>query len=502
MERKLETEVETIELGRELSLFSRKGLAICLFGDLGAGKTTLARSLIQELSGEEGIADVPSPTFSLLQPYEDLRIPVHHYDLYRINQIDEVFELGLYDDLETRLTVIEWPERLEGDLPPDRIDVFLNIENDHRVVKLQGYGIGVEIVSRMDVVANFLDQGVWSKAIRRFLQGDASARRYERLTHKNGNKALLMDMPEAPCSPITKGGKTYSEIAHIAQGIAPVAAVNSKLLEMGFSAPRALQQDLENGLMIIEDFGDIVFGAMIHSNLDITQPIKTATQLLAEMAFIKWPMSAGTHKVADFDFPAFQAEVELLLDWFWPLIKDETPNRDTRETFVDIWTQLFQLVQTDHPVWILRDFHSPNLIWMPERQGTKRVGLIDTQDCVLGHPAYDLVSMLQDARVDLPDGFEAENLEYYCQLRLQQDSLFDAKAHRTAYAVFGAQRATKILGIFARLYKRDGKPAYLAHIPRVSGALAKNLTHPALTDLAKWYNENLPAEDRIFREPT
>ena len=144
-----------------------------------------------------------------------------------------------------------------------------------------------------------------------------------------------------------------------------------------------------------------------------------------------------------------------------------------------------------NPVWTLRDFHSPNLLWLPHRTGLQRVGLIDTQDCVLGHPAYDLVSMLQDARVTIAPDTADELLAHYCTHRHRAGD-FDATEFRAAFAILGAQRATKILGIFARLFRRDGKPGYLRHMPRVSAYLARNLQHPALAALAAWYRQHLP----------
>ena len=155
------------------------------------------------------------------------------------------------------------------------------------------------------------------------------------------------------------------------------------------------------------------------------------------------------------------------------------------------------------PQWVLRDFHSPNLIWVPERKGIQRVGLIDTQDALLGHGAYDLMSMTQDARVDIPDALAERCIAHYLSCRTSETPKgrgtfipnadeFDEVAFLTAYAVLGAQRATKILGIFARLSKRDGKHGYLRHMPRVSRALAKNLEHPVLAELKQWYLDHLP----------
>lgn len=498
--RTLNSEAETSALGAELALFVRPGMTVCLHGEIGAGKTTLARALIRALSDDKDQLDVPSPTFSLLQPYEETRITVHHFDLYRITDVNEAHEIGLYDNLEDRLTIIEWPERLEGDLPDDRIELALAISGTGRTVTITAVGQMQKVVERMVLVSNFLTSGDWKAANRAFLQGDASSRRYERLTLENGKRAILMDMPEAPDGPVIKDGKTYSDIAHIAEGIFPVAAINNFLHQQGFSAPRSLQRDLPNGLMVIEDLGSLVYGDMIQTGADMSEPMTAATQLLAHMAACHWPevvmIDSTEHHIPPFDLAAFKMEASLLLDWFWPMVSGDDVAIDIRQSFEEHWENVFPLTRAANPVWVLRDFHSPNLIWLPGRNGIERVGLIDTQDCLLGHPAYDLVSMLQDARVDLPTGCEETYYQAYCQQRSKQNHAFDDQEFAAAYAILGAQRATKILGIFARLNRRDGKPGYLKHLPRVSAALEKNLQHPSLADLAEWYQTHLPADRR------
>jgi aminoglycoside/choline kinase family phosphotransferase len=149
-------------------------------------------------------------------------------------------------------------------------------------------------------------------------------------------------------------------------------------------------------------------------------------------------------------------------------------------------------VARSRDAWVLRDYHSPNLIWLPERTGLTRIGIIDFQDCVMGHPAYDVASLLQDARVTVPDDMELRLLSHYAKARRAMDEDFDMSAFAAAYAILGAQRATKILGIFARLNVRDGKPHYMAHIPRVEHYLAKSLQHPALGDVKGWYKIHMP----------
>ena len=163
-----------------------------------------------------------------------------------------------------------------------------------------------------------------------------------------------------------------------------------------------------------------------------------------------------------------------------------------RGDFVNLWTEVLAEILAAPQTWTLRDYHSPNLLWLPEREGIRRVGLLDFQDAVLGHPGYDVASLLQDARVTVPADLELKLLGFYARERRTADAGFDMAAFARAYAILGAQRATKILGIFARLDKRDGKPQYLKHLPRIEAYLARDLAHPALARLKGWYDAHLP----------
>ena len=186
-------------------------------------------------------------------------------------------------------------------------------------------------------------------------------------------------------------------------------------------------------------------------------------------------------------------EVELLVDWYVPHVIGSTASGSVRSSFVNLWRAALEPIIAAPATWVLRDFHSPNLIWLPERDGLKRVGLIDYQDAVLGHPAYDVVSLLQDARITVPQDLELKLLGHYARQRRVADPAFDMSAFAQAYAVLGAQRNTKILGIFARLDRRDGKPQYLKHLPRIEAYIRRDLSHPALADLRAWYETNLPS---------
>lgn len=494
----------TDALGAELALVARTGTALLLEGDLGAGKSTLARALIRALAPTGLAFDIPSPTFTLVQTYDQTRFPVMHADLYRIGSPSEIDELGLDDGLHTALLVVEWPEKLERTLCADTLHVKLSGSGPSRTATLTARGTCAQALARLAAIEKFLDETGWSDAARIFLEGDASFRRYERL-YRGGSANVLMDMPPRPDGPPVKDGKPYSQIAHLAENIRAVVAVNHELLSRGYSAPRTYACDLEQGLAVIEDLGDNVYGRMLLARREMREPMTEAVRLLARIAAEQWPETAPLpggklHRIPVYDRGALEIEASLLTDWCWPFLRNETIASDVRESFSAIWSPLFDAVEPRQRVWTLRDFHSPNLMWLPARSGIARVGLIDTQDCVLGHPAYDLASMLQDARVDIPFAMADELYEIYCQERRAHDE-FKEPEFRLAYAILGAQRATKILGIFARLSKRDGKHGYLRHIPRVSRYLERNLGHPALADLRAWFATHLPASLRESKSP-
>lgn len=495
IERRATTLAAMEAFARELSLWARPGLAIHLSGDLGAGKSAFARAFIRGLALDDKEFDIPSPSFSLVQSYEALRVPVVHVDLYRVNSAAEVNELGLEEFLAKSLMIIEWPEKLPEKITPDHLKISFTGSGDSRDLKLEAAGKWIEILTRDGAIKRFVDQSQVSGGTRSHFEGDASARRYERVAGKAAT-LLLMDMPSRPDGPAVKNGKPYSAIAHLAEGISAVVGINDYLFNLDYSVPRIYAADVKLGLALIEPLGDKVFSRMMARGDDMAEPMKAAVDVLADMAAREWPgtvpVRSGTeHHIAPYDLEAMMIEVDLLPSWFWPLQKKSTPSDDVKNEFSTIWQALLTSIGSHKPVWTLRDYHSPNLLWLPERKGLRRVGIIDTQDCVMGHPAYDLVSMLQDARVDIDFKHADELFDYYCGLRAAEGP-FDAREFSRVFALLGAQRATKILGIFARLSKRDGKPIYLNHIPRVSRYLKRNLEHPDLAVLKGWYERNLP----------
>jgi N-acetylmuramate 1-kinase len=491
----LEDEQATRRLMVDIAAQIEAGDLITLSGDLGAGKTTLARALIRHLAGDERV-EVPSPTFTLMQAYELPRFNLVHADLYRLSGPGELAELGFEDAAEDAVTLLEWPDRAGDQLPPNRLDVALTLSPQHgetfRHARVTGYGTFMARAERIALIRSFLARNGFGLADRQFIQGDASTRAYERLTLE-GNSYILMNSPRRPDGPIIRDGKPYSAIAHLAEDVTPFIAMALALRERGFSAPAIMAGDREQGLLVIEDLGPelvVEDGAPIEARYEVAADL--LAQLHREPVHDLLPVEPGVgYEVPRYDMDALLIEVELLLDWYLPKLNARISDTK-RDAYLALWRDALLPVVAAKPTWVLRDFHSPNLIWLPARVGTGRIGILDFQDAVMGSPAYDLASLLQDARVDVPELMEISLLSRYTRARLKADPKFDAPAFARAYATLAAQRASKILGIFARLEKRDGKPQYLRHVPRVWAYLQRSLAHPALAQLNSWYKLNVP----------
>ena len=496
----LPNEEATARFAADVAVALEPGDLVTLSGDLGAGKTTFARALIRYLASDEAV-DVPSPTFTLLQSYELPRFPLVHADFYRLSGATELAELG-FDDLPAATVVLaEWPDRAAGFLPPDRIDITFTLAPqlgpDVRNARLIGYGAFGTRVERIPQVRAFLDQTGYRDVPRRRMVGDASTRVFERLALADHTE-ILMNSPRRPDGPPVRGGKPYSAIAHLAEDIVPYVALAQGLRDRNLSAPAILQADLEHGFLVMEDLGDdrIVAG---DPPAPIEERYEAAVDLLLALHRRKLPerLPVGPRKeyfIPPYDMDAFLIEAELLLDWYLTSVDAKLTDR-LRTEFTGLWRDALQPAIEAPPTWVLRDYHSPNLLWLPGRDSVARIGLLDFQDAMMGPAAYDLASLLQDARVDVPEPLEVALFSRYVRGRLY-DQRFDAAGFARIYATLAAQRATKILGIFARLDRRDGKPQYLRHIPRLLRYLNRSLAHPDLASLKAWYAANLPPKNQ------
>jgi tRNA threonylcarbamoyl adenosine modification protein YjeE len=529
------SEASLCRLAERLALKLAAGDTIALSGELGAGKTTFARALIRALLGDAE-AEVPSPTFSLVQTYDTPRLTLAHLDLYRLSGEDETAELGIEDIVRSGALLVEWPERAPGVLGPDRLDIRLAMGStgETRNIHMRASGTWEARLKRIEGISDFLSrEPQWREAHVRYLQGDASARGYARLipasppplwgrpgggdsktldvgipptlnpSPQGGGEchAVLMDFPRQPDGPPIRDGLPYSRIAHLAEDVRPFVAITGILKDAGLSAPAIYASDLDSGLLLLEDFGDRIFGREVASGASQAELWRAAVDALLVLSAVPVPdgiplADGTTYRLPAQDKGVLAIETELVPDWYWPAVKGSTISDDARAEFSSVWDGIFDRLVAMPRGWSLRDFHSPNLMWLPDRQGPARAGLLDFQDALYGPLAYDLVSLLQDARVDVPQELESALYSEYCRARRGADPGFDGEAFSFAYAALGAQRSTKILGIFARLAKRDAKPHYLQHIPRIWRYVERSLAHPELGALRAWYDRHLPPDIR------
>jgi len=488
---------DLVRLARYLALFVRRGELILLEGDLGTGKTTFARAFISVLTGLDE-SEISSPTFPLVQCYEGRGAAVHHYDFYRLDDPDDVLQLGLDEALEQAIAIVEWPERAADYLPSERLEIKLS-DSDHeqaRAITIVRSERWAERIDRLAQMLSFIVRSEWRDAQPRYLQGDASSRSYTRLS-RDATNAILMDSPHQPDGPPISDGLPYSRIAHLAETVRPFVAVADTLRKLGLSTPEVYDCDLDAGFLLLEDFGDTLFSIALAEGRDMTELYGRAADILAHLANhpprAELPLPDGTtHHLPHYDFRALFAEVSLLIDWYLPAMRGAPTPPELSEAFTESWRPLLDRVADTHS-WVLRDFHSPNLMILDNRTGLQSIGILDFQDAVRGHAAYDLVSLAQDARLDVPADVEEKIVARYCGQRRAGDAGFNQQSFESAYAILGAQRNTKILGIFARLAIRDGKLTYLQHMPRIRRYLARNLAHPTLAPLRTWYDRHLPA---------
>jgi N-acetylmuramate 1-kinase len=302
---------------------------------------------------------------------------------------------------------------------------------------------------------NFLNDNGWGGATIVPLAGDASFRRYFRLRSVSGDKAILMDAP-----PPHENPKPFIDVAEYLTGNA-------------FRAPKIFAKDVARGLVLIEDFGD----ERMREHLDAV-PSDEAIIYRQAIDTIVRLSRAESANLPHYDEAAYLREVRLLTEWYMPAMQ----LRCDLEEFDGVWKEALAPVAGCQSVTVLRDYHAENIMLLDDGDQ----GIIDFQDALVGHPAYDLVSLLQDARRDVSAELEAAMLDYYKQ-EACPDEDFDLH-----YAVLGAQRNTKIIGIFTRLWKRDGKDRYLGFLPRMWGLLERDLAHPGLGALKAWFDAHIP----------
>lgn len=323
----------------------------------------------------------------------------------------------------------------------------------------------------------FLAGSGWGAAAIAPLAGDASFRRYFRL-HRAGETAVLMDAPPPQ------------------EDVRPFLLVGGLLRRMGFSAPRVLAEDATQGFLLLEDLGDDLFTALARDPAVEAEIYGAAVDLLAALHAHHPATMADLRRLPPQDHALLEAGLDTFLDWYWPAAVGTPPDAPLRAGFLALWRPLLDRVRShageDRAVLVMRDFHADNLIWLPGREGMARVGLLDYQDAVLGHPAYDLVSLLDDVRRDIPrDLAERLRKRYLSQAGITESGP-ERRDFDACYAILGAQRNIRILGVFVRLCRRDGKARYLDLLPRAWSMLELSLSNPLLAPVRDWMHRHLP----------
>ena len=328
------------------------------------------------------------------------------------------------------------------------------------------------MAEREALIESFLAAQGWAGAERRPMTGDASHRRYERIS-AGRRRAVLMDSPPARDS------------------LGPFMRIGEYLRARGYSAPQIYAADEAAGLMLLEDLGENRYTELIDRGDDPETLFAAAMDVLIDLH----DSAPDGLDVPPLDGGRLLGQVELLMDWYMPEITGAPADDAQRDEFRSAWEAVLPLAEAGPSRLVLYDYHAPNLMWLPARQGLARVGLLDFQDAMIGPLAYDVVSLLENPRQDTGEALA----EAMCARYLERRPEIDPADFTRAYAVLGAQRTTRILGQFIRLWRRDGKPGYLDHYPRLWRLLERSLAHPALAPVAAWFDAAIPLDKRRGR---
>jgi hypothetical protein len=324
--------------------------------------------------------------------------------------------------------------------------------------------------------AEFVAAAGWGNAGERLLAGDASFRKYYRLTRPR-QSAVVMDAPPPQ------------------EDVRPFVRVARHLIGLGLSAPQILAEDAERGFLLLEDFGDDTYARVLAAGGDEGELYRRATDVLVEL--YRADNRSILPVLGAYAGDALIEAASLLPEWYLPAVTGRPTPSEEAACYVAAWRECLAALPAGDDALLLRDYHKDNLLWLPARPGVKACGLLDFQDAQRGHASYDLVSLIEDARRDVAPDVQAACLDRY----IADAGIFDAATFRTGFALMSAQRHARIIGLFVRLLKRDGKPDYLQHLPRVWRMFEKALTHEALTPLRHWVDRLLPPPLRHFGAP-
>ncbi len=501
-------------LARGLARLCSQGAVITLSGELGAGKTTFARVFLQSL--DDSLTDIPSPSFTLVQHYETPRAEWLHADLYRLTSRDQAIGLGLVEQVADKGLLLEWPDLLTDDLPANRLAITLNFADDAltlRHVEFQLHGSYEKLFNdlvrliqqtcpqhspaqRPQQMQQFLQQHGWQDARAESMSDDASFRRYTRL-FQGSQSVLLMDSPP-PMEYVWK----FTQVAQLLQ-------------KTGLTVPAIHAVDDCHGLLLEQDFGDLTATRFVQQGMadDAHTPrgaaANTTEQRLAQVLSLGVQALIHLHQcwlattnspLANEDKAAIPpycgyrmlSDVQIFLDWYLPAAGLTPADAECQRLWHQAWTAVIAQQHCVPEVMILRDYRLDNLMILPkagqDQLGLESLGLLDFQDAMTAPLTYDLISLLEDARLDFPPDVVARQVQAY----LAAFPDISRADFEQSWATVAAVRHTRILGLFARLWRRDDKPVYLVHLPRVWRQLSQALAHPANAGLAAWFDRYVP----------
>jgi len=339
-----------------------------------------------------------------------------------------------------------------------------------------------DIALRDDVRDTFLEKAISGSFSKIQLPNDCSPRLYFRVTLADNSSLILMDSDP-----------------DLGEDIRPFLALTYELEKQGFTVPKVISVDINKGLALLSDMGDNLFNTHLNSQpADEMRLYKSAVELLVHVQEkeISNPLAFNTdeyHRVFSYGMVQYLNELKVFLNWYVKEALGRPVSEAASNEFIAIWRGLLTLLKNDDPVLVLRDFHADNLFWYAKATGISTIGLIDYQDALFGHPAYDLVSLLEDARRDVSDNVVTEAMRYYMILTNEKNE----ELFKRDYAILAAQRNLKILGIFMRMARHLKRDKYLDYLPRVWRYLNNDLKHPALAPVRDWLDRWIPIELRI-----
>jgi aminoglycoside/choline kinase family phosphotransferase len=319
----------------------------------------------------------------------------------------------------------------------------------------------------------FAARAGWDNAQERLLAGDASFRKYFRLSRGSAT-AVVMDAPPP-----------YEDVR-------PFVEIGRHLVKLGLSAPEILAEDAIHGFLLLEDLGDNTFARVLEAGGDERMLYERATDLL--VALHAAPAHGLMPGLGTYKGEALIEAAMLLPEWYLPAATGRPMPADEAEQYRAAWRACLAQLPTADDALLLRDYHKDNLIWLPQRPDVRACGLLDFQDALRGHPSYDLVSLIEDARRDVTPAVQAA-----CLVRYLKGTGLDEQDFRTGFALMAAQRHARVIGLFVRLLQRDGKPDYLPHLPRLWRLFERALKHDVLAPLRAWVDRVLPPSLRRIR---